>query len=62
MIISPELLDSTIKSLSWLTADAKWRYDEAKGQLDDGSQGGYSEELTEALQALKELQEVAVSA
>lgn len=44
-----------IKSLSWLVADAKHRFDDCRGNLDNGSEGGYSDELTEAIELFDEL-------
>ena len=44
-----------IKSLEWLVEDAKWRYDTDKYNMIDGSGGGYSEQLCEAIDVLKEL-------
>lgn len=44
-----------IDTFEWLVEDAKWRFDECKDALDDGSTGGYSPELTEAIDLLKEL-------
>ena len=49
------LKERTIKSLEWLITDAKWRYDEVKDAMDDGSTGGYSDELLEAIDVLEEL-------
>jgi hypothetical protein len=46
-----------IKTLEWLVGDAKWRFDQTKNNIDEGSQGGYSEELTEAMNLLEELKE-----
>lgn len=44
-----------IKTLEWLVEDAKWRFNQCKDAMDDGSTGGYSDELTEATNLLKEL-------
>lgn len=43
-----ELLTDTIEAMTWLVRDAEGRADEWKGNLDVGSQGGYSEELVKA--------------
>jgi hypothetical protein len=45
------------KTLSWLVPDCKGRYDECRGNLEPGSQGGYSVELTEAIELLKEIED-----
>ena len=44
-----------ITSLSWLVADARHRFDDCKDNLGNGSSGGYSPELTEAIELLDEL-------
>ncbi len=53
--MDPKLKQRVIKSLGRLVADAKWRFDTDKNNLDEGSQGGYSDELTEAIAVLGEL-------
>ena len=55
-IMAPELHQRAINSLTWLITDAKVRFDDCRDNLEPGSQGGYSPELTEAdavLTALK---------
>lgn len=44
-----------IKSLGRLIADAKHRFDDCRDNLENGSEGGYSPELTEAVELLDEL-------
>lgn len=44
-----------ITSLGRLVADAKHRFDDCKNNLENGSSGGYSLELTEAVGLLEEL-------
>ncbi|KKL81529.1 hypothetical protein LCGC14_1993840 [marine sediment metagenome] len=44
-----------IETLEWLVTDATWRADETKLNFEEGSQGGYSPELTEAINLLEEL-------
>lgn len=51
-----ELRTRATKSLEWMVADMKWRFDQTKQNLDNGSQGGYSPELTEAIALLAELE------
>jgi hypothetical protein len=51
-----------ITSLSWLVAEAKHRFDDCKGNLDNGSGGGYSPELTEAIGLLEGLKTGAIEA
>jgi len=50
-----ELLRRAEISLRWLVLDCKARFDECRGNLEDGSKGGYSPELTAAMKALDEL-------
>lgn len=46
----------TIKSLEWMTTQFKWQHDnEVAAMSDEGSQGGYSPELQEAIDLLEEL-------
>lgn len=49
-----------ITTLTWLIADARYRFDECKNNLEDGSSGGYSPELTEAVELLDELKKGAI--
>lgn len=57
--ITPEFLGQLITSLDWLTTDAKVRFDDCRDQLEDGSQGGYSPELTRAIEQLATLKRIA---
>lgn len=52
-----DLKRRAIKSLEWMIIDIKHRHDQTHGNLEEGSQGGYSEELTEAIAFLKELKD-----
>ena len=45
-----------IKTLTWMVADMRWRFDETKLNIDEGSAGGYSPELAEAIDVLAELE------
>ena len=45
-----------IRTLSWMIEDMKHRFDDCRGNLDNGSEGGYSPELTEAIELLDELE------
>jgi len=38
-----------------MVPDMKWRADETMRNIEEGSQGGYSHELQEAIDCLKEL-------
>jgi len=42
-------------TLGWMVADMTWKADQTKGNLEEGSQSGYSKELTEAITLLTEL-------
>lgn len=44
-----------IRSLSWLIEDAKYRHDDCKNNIENGSEGGYSPELIEVIELLDEL-------
>lgn len=45
-----------VKQLSWMIKQLKWQYDNEKEAMQDvGSQGGYSPELTEAINLLTRL-------
>jgi len=57
MLLDPKLRQRILKSLRWLVRDAQWRFSETKGDLDNGSQGGYSDELKEATQLLQDLEQ-----
>lgn len=51
-----EYKERSTTSLEWMTTQLKWQYDNEKDALgDEGSQGGYSPELQEAMDLLKEL-------
>jgi hypothetical protein len=52
MIINKEEKESLVKTLSWMIADMRHNYNEVKGNLEEGSQGGYNKKLTEAIQLL----------
>jgi len=54
--MSEELRQRIIKTLNWMVMDMKWRFDDNKNNLEVGSQGGYSPELQEAINLLKELE------
>ena len=57
--VNEDLTLRVIKSMQWMIDDMKWRYDNNKGNLDEGSCGGYSPELTEAINTLEELKKEA---
>lgn len=53
--MTPNLKARTIKVLTWMIEDMKWRADDLRSNTEEGSHGGYSEELTEAIELLEEL-------
>ena len=54
----PTIKQRTIKSLTWMTIQFKWMHDnEVAAMSDEGSQGGYSPELQEAIDLLEELKQ-----
>ena len=55
--ITKQLLNDAVTSLDWLVTDAKWRADDIKRNVEEGSEGGYSPELTKAIGVLEELKE-----
>jgi len=59
MLIDPELRQRVIKSLSWMVEDNCNRSDECRLNFEPESKGGYSEELTEAIDLLNYLKKIA---
>ena len=56
-IISGDMSAILIKSMTWMVTQLKWQFDNERDALcDQGSQGGYSPLLTEAMEILKELE------
>lgn len=53
--MTSELRQRIIDTLSWMVTDMKHRFDEQKSIFGQRSEGGYSAELTEAIDLLKEL-------
>ena len=54
--IDVQLLRRIRASMNWLVTDSKLRFDDCRGNLEEGSAGGYSPELTEAIDVLHELE------
>ena len=46
-----------IETLEWMIADARHRSDDCRNNVENGSKGGYSPELTEAINLLQELKD-----
>jgi hypothetical protein len=44
-----------LKHFGWMTTHMKWREDQINQNIEEGSQGGYSEELSGAIEFLEEL-------
>ena len=51
-----QLIARIVESLEWMIKDMKWRHNETKMNVDEGSEGGYSPELQEAIDLLEEIQ------
>ena len=58
MLIDPELHQRIIATLTWMVADMRHRSDECRLNFEPKSKGGYSEELTEAINLLAELKKL----
>ena len=52
MILNNEEKKSLVNNLSWMITEKKNRYDDQKGNLEEGSQGDYSSELKQAINLL----------
>lgn len=50
-----QLKQRVVTSLGWMVIALKYQYDLTCGNLEEGNQGGYSKELTEAMELLEEL-------
>ena len=46
-----------IGTMGWMVKSMKWREDDLRGNLEEGTNGGYSDELKEAMTLLKDLKE-----
>ena len=57
LVILPQQKTRIIDSLSWMIKDMRWRYNQTKMNVDEGSEGGYSPELQEAIALLEEIQD-----
>lgn len=55
-MISTDIERRILISLRWLVTDAKHRFDECRRNEEEGSQGGYSPELSEAMAVLSQLE------
>ena len=53
--MNEDLRKRIIKNLEWMTTDMKWRADQTRLNFEEGSQGGYSPELEDAINLLAEL-------
>ncbi len=54
-ILLLEVETEVIATLDWMITDMKWKADENRSNLEEGSKGGYSEELTKASLLLNRL-------
>jgi len=53
MILNNEEKKRLVDNLSWMIIDMKYKYDETHQNQEYGSQGGYSPELTSAMELLE---------
>ena len=51
-------VDRILKTLDWVVPEIQHRFDDSKNNLEQGSQGGYSPRLTEAIDLWNELKGV----
>lgn len=51
-----QLIARIVKSFECMICDMKWRHNETKMNVDEGSEGGYSPELQLAIDLLEEIQ------
>jgi len=58
MILSSKEKQRLANSLSWMVEDLKIGFDLTKGNIEEGSQGGYSNELNDAIGLLKDIEKV----
>lgn len=56
MIISKEEKERLVNNLTWMITDMKYKNDELKGSLEEGSQGDYSPELKTAISLLEDIE------
>lgn len=56
MILTKEEKQRIVESLSWMITDMKYKSDESRGNLFAGSEGGYSPELTKAIEMFEWIQ------
>ena len=52
-----ELKAEVVEVFEWLVIDSKYRFDDQRQNLEPGSQGGYSPELTKAIALLEKLKD-----
>jgi len=55
--MNTKLKQRIIEVMTWIVEDMKHRFDSENGNFDVYSQGNYSPELTEAIEALEELKQ-----
>lgn len=58
MILTSEEKNCIVRSLSWMVEDLKYRHDELKGNLGEGSQGDYSPDLKVAMVLLEDIEKI----
>lgn len=58
MILTNEEKKRIVENLSWMIKDLRHRHDQLKGNLEEGSQGDYSDELKKAMSLLQDIEKV----
>lgn len=53
--MNEQLRQRIITTLEWMIADLVWRADQTKGNFEEGSAGGYTSQLQDAIDLLAEL-------
>lgn len=56
-MIDPELRERILRSLRWVVPEIEHRFNDCKGQLQPGSQGGYSPKLKELIELKNDLEQ-----
>lgn len=56
MILSDKEKKRLVDNLTWMITDMKYKADETKLNVEEGSEGGYSSELKEAMSLLEDIQ------
>jgi len=58
MILNNEEKKCLVDNLTWMITDLKWKADQTKLNIEEGSQGGYSPKLTSAIDLLSDIEKI----